>query len=34
MLEVMDGKDPKDAAKEWVDANPDKVAEWTKDVKK
>lgn len=34
MLEVMDGKDPKDAAKEWVEANPDKVAEWTKDVKK
>ena len=33
MLEVMDGKDPKDAAKEWIDANPDKVAEWTKDVK-
>ena len=34
MLEIMDGKDPKEAAKDWVDANPDKVAEWTKDVKK
>ncbi|WP_144787124.1 glycine betaine ABC transporter substrate-binding protein [Lysinibacillus fusiformis] len=34
MLEVMDGKDPKDAAKEWIEANPEKVAEWTKDVKK
>lgn len=34
MLEVMDGKDPKQAAKDWVEANPDKVAEWTKDVKK
>lgn len=30
MLEVMDGKDPKDAAKEWIEANPEKVAEWTK----
>lgn len=34
MLEVMDGKDPKDAAKEWIEANPETVAEWTKDVKK
>ncbi len=34
MLEVMDGKDPKDAAKDWIEANPEKVAEWTKDVKK
>jgi glycine betaine/proline transport system substrate-binding protein len=34
MLEIMDGKDPKVAAKDWVDANADKVAEWTKDVKK
>jgi len=34
MLEVMDGKDPKDAAKEWIESNPEKVAEWTKDVKK
>ncbi|MGE8000948.1 glycine betaine ABC transporter substrate-binding protein [Lysinibacillus sp. NPDC093190] len=34
MLEIMDGKDPKQAAKDWVAANTDKVAEWTKDVKK
>ncbi|MDD1501952.1 glycine betaine ABC transporter substrate-binding protein [Lysinibacillus sp. CNPSo 3705] len=34
MLEIMDGKDPKQAAKDWVKANADKVAEWTKDVKK
>ncbi|MFJ5562361.1 glycine betaine ABC transporter substrate-binding protein [Lysinibacillus xylanilyticus] len=34
MLEIMDGKDPKEAAKDWVEANADKVAEWTKDVKK
>ncbi|MEY9977583.1 glycine betaine ABC transporter substrate-binding protein [Lysinibacillus sp. RC79] len=34
MLEIMDGKDPKQAAKDWVAANADKVAEWTKDVKK
>ncbi|GAB0166904.1 glycine betaine ABC transporter substrate-binding protein [Lysinibacillus sp. CTST325] len=34
MLEIMDGKDPKQAAKDWVEANADKVAEWTKDVKK
>lgn len=34
MLEIMDGKDPKQAAKDWVSANADKVAEWTKDVKK
>jgi len=34
MLEIMDGKDPKQAAKDWVEGNADKVAEWTKDVKK
>lgn len=34
MLEIMNGKDPKQAAKDWVKANEDKVAEWTKDVKK
>ncbi|TQR30074.1 glycine betaine ABC transporter substrate-binding protein [Lysinibacillus sphaericus] len=33
MLEIMDGKDPKQAAKDWVEANADKVAEWTKDIK-
>ncbi|MCL1696696.1 MULTISPECIES: glycine betaine ABC transporter substrate-binding protein [unclassified Lysinibacillus] len=34
MLEIMNGKDPKQAAKDWVKDNEDKVAEWTKDVKK
>ncbi|MFJ7733866.1 glycine betaine ABC transporter substrate-binding protein [Lysinibacillus sp. NPDC097231] len=34
MLEIMDGKDPKQAAKDWIETNADKVAEWTKDVKK
>lgn len=29
MLEISEGKDPADAARDWVDANPDKVAEWT-----
>lgn len=33
MLAVADGKDPKDAAKDWIEANQDKVDEWTKDVK-
>lgn len=32
MLAVNDGADPYDAAREWVDANPDKVAEWTEGV--
>lgn len=34
MLEIMDGKDPKDAAKDWIEKNADTVAEWTNDVKK
>lgn len=33
MLAVADGKDPKEAAKDWIEANQDKVDEWTKDVK-
>lgn len=32
MLAVNEGADPYDAAREWVDANPDKVAEWTEGV--
>lgn len=32
MLAVTEGADPYDAAREWVDANPDKVAEWTEGV--
>lgn len=30
MLEISDGKDPKKAAREWIEANSDTVAEWTK----
>lgn len=33
MLEVTDGKDPKEAARDWIEANKDKVDAWTKDVK-
>ncbi|MDK6292951.1 glycine betaine ABC transporter substrate-binding protein, partial [Aerococcus urinae] len=28
MLEISNGKDPQQAAIEWIDANPDKVEEW------
>ena len=30
MLKVNNGTSPEDAAKEWIEANPKKVAEWTK----
>lgn len=30
MVDISEGTSPEDAAKKWVDANPDKVAEWTK----
>lgn len=30
MLDIADGSSPEDAAKKWVDANQEKVAEWTK----
>lgn len=30
MLDISEGTSPEDAAKKWVDANEDKVAEWTK----
>ena len=33
MYDIMEGADPKDAAKKWVKENEDKVADWTKDVK-
>ncbi|MFJ7737185.1 glycine betaine ABC transporter substrate-binding protein [Lysinibacillus sp. NPDC097287] len=33
MYDIMEGTDPKDAAKKWIKENEDKVAEWTKDVK-
>lgn len=32
MLDIQEGKDPKDAARDWVDNNQDKVAEWTADA--
>ncbi|WP_208588865.1 glycine betaine ABC transporter substrate-binding protein [Gracilibacillus suaedae] len=32
MLEINNGTDPEDAAAEWVEANPEKVAEWTEGV--
>lgn len=32
MLDINSGTSPKDAAAKWVEANPDKVAEWTKDI--
>lgn len=34
MLEILNGSDPKDAAKNWIQDNEATVAEWTKDVKK
>lgn len=34
MLEIMDGTDPKEAAKNWIKDNEATVAEWTKDIKK
>ncbi|MBO1001447.1 glycine betaine ABC transporter substrate-binding protein [Pseudogracilibacillus auburnensis] len=32
MLEITDGANPKEAASEWIEANEDKVAEWTEGV--
>lgn len=34
MLNIADGAKPADAAAKWVEAHPDKVAEWTKGVEK
>ncbi|MBU8879355.1 glycine/betaine ABC transporter [Bacillus sp. FJAT-29790] len=34
MVKVMDGEDPKEAAKAWVEANAEKVAEWTNGAEK
>ncbi|SEK71631.1 glycine betaine/proline transport system substrate-binding protein [Carnobacterium iners] len=34
MLPISEGEDPKDAAKEWIKDNSDKVEAWTKDVVK
>lgn len=33
MYDIMEGMDPKDAAKKWIEENEAKVADWTKDVK-
>lgn len=30
ILEIENGKNPKDATKEWIDNNRDKVDQWTK----
>lgn len=32
MYDIMEGMEPKDAAKKWIEENEDKVAEWTKDI--
>lgn len=32
MLEIADGKEPEDVAKQWVEENEDQVAEWTEGV--
>ncbi|MEX3746284.1 glycine betaine ABC transporter substrate-binding protein [Lysinibacillus xylanilyticus] len=32
MFDIMEGTDPKEAAKKWIKDNKDKVSEWTKDV--
>lgn len=34
MIDISNGETPKAAARKWVDANTDKVAQWTKDVAK
>ncbi len=34
MLAISEGENPKDAAKAWIDDNPEEVAAWTKDVTK
>ncbi|MFJ5561821.1 glycine betaine ABC transporter substrate-binding protein [Lysinibacillus xylanilyticus] len=33
MFDIMEGTDPKEAAKKWIKDNKDKVSEWTKDSK-
>ena len=30
MVDMTDGMDAGEAAEKWIEANPDKVAEWTK----
>ena len=33
MVDITDGMDPAEAAEKWIEANPDKVAEWTNGAK-
>jgi glycine betaine/proline transport system substrate-binding protein len=33
MTAIQDGEDPEDAAVAWVEANQDRVAEWTEGIK-
>lgn len=32
MLDIEDGEDPEDAARDWIEDNQDKVDEWTADA--
>lgn len=34
MLDISEGEDPEDAAEAWIEANPERVAEWTEGVAK
>lgn len=34
MLDISEGEDPEDAAETWIEANPDRVTEWTEGVAK
>jgi len=33
MFDIMEGTDPKEAAKKWIKDNEEKVSEWSKDIK-
>jgi len=33
MFDIMEGADPKEAAKKWIENNEEKVTEWSKGVK-
>jgi len=34
MLDISEGEDPEDAAEAWIEANPDRITEWTEGVAK
>ena len=34
MVDVTNGMDPAEAAEKWIEANPDKVTQWTNGAKK